>query len=116
MDRQATAMARMLDDLFDSARISFGKVSINFDDINLSDLVREFVAEYEQLITAAHKHLDCEIASSPYYVKGDRVRLRQIIDNVMSNAIKFTPAAGTIAIRLRAEGGLAILRVEDTGI
>lgn len=116
MDRQATAMARMLDDLFDSARIAFGKVSINFDDINLSDLIREFVAEYEQLITAAHKHLDCEITISPCYVKGDRVRLRQIIDNVVSNAIKFTPAGGTIAIRLRVEEGFAILRVEDTGI
>jgi signal transduction histidine kinase/ActR/RegA family two-component response regulator len=116
LDRQSTVMARMLDDLLDSARITFGKVYIQFDDINVSDVVREIVEENAQRVKAAGLHFVHEISNLPCYVRGDYIRLRQIIDNLLSNAIKFTPASGTIAVRLREDGSSVTLGIEDTGI
>jgi signal transduction histidine kinase/ActR/RegA family two-component response regulator len=116
LDRQSAVMARMLDDLFDAARIAFGKISIELDNIDFSDLVGEIVGENEPRIKAGGIEFEHEIADLPCDVRGDRIRLRQIVDNLLSNAIKFTPAPGRIAVRLRVEGGYAILRIEDSGI
>jgi signal transduction histidine kinase len=116
LDRQSAVMARMLDDLFDAARIAFGKISVEFENIDFSDLVREIVGENEPRIKAAGIEFEREICDLPSHVRGDRIRLRQIIDNLLSNAIKFTPAPGRLAVRLRVEGGYATLRIEDSGI
>jgi signal transduction histidine kinase/ActR/RegA family two-component response regulator len=116
LDRQSAAMARMLDDLFDAARIAFGKISVELDNIDFRDLVRELAGENAPHVKAAGIEFECEIADVPCYVRGDRIRLRQIIDNLLSNAIKFTPAPGRIAVRLWMAGGYAILRIEDSGV
>jgi signal transduction histidine kinase/ActR/RegA family two-component response regulator len=116
LDRQSMVMTRMLDDLFDSARLAFGKTSIQIEGIDFGDLLRDLVEENEGRARAAGIGFEFEISNTPCPVRGDRVRLRQIIDNVLSNAVKFTPAPGRVTVRLRAEGGFAILRVEDTGI
>jgi signal transduction histidine kinase/ActR/RegA family two-component response regulator len=116
LDRQSAVMARMLDDLFDAARIAFGKISVELENIDFSDLLREIVGENEPRIKAAGIEFDSEISDLPSYIRGDRIRLRQIVDNLLSNAIKFTPAHGRIGVRLRVEGGHAILRIEDSGI
>ena len=117
LDRQSMIMTRMLDDLLDAARLASGKTSVQMEDIVLSDLLCEIVGENEERDRAAGVDLEFEISSTrPCHVKGDRVRLRQIIDNLLSNAIKFTPAPGRVTVRLRAEGSSAILRIEDTGV
>jgi signal transduction histidine kinase len=116
LERQSSVMARMLDDLLDAARLAFGKVSLKLEDIDLSDLVRVIVGEIAPRIGAAAIELDCEIPSTTLSVKGDPVRLRQIIDNIISNSIKFTSKPGRIDVRLCAEANYAILRVKDTGI
>jgi CheY-like chemotaxis protein len=87
-----------------------------WENIDFSDLMREIVGENEPRIKAAGIELEREICDLPCYVRGDRIRLRQIVDNLLSNAIKFTPAPGRIATRLRVEGAYAILRIEDSGI
>ena len=116
LDRQSMVMTRMLDDLLDAARVALGKTSIQMEGINFSDLLRDIVGEKEERVRAAAIGLEFEISNTPCPVRGDRVRLRQVIDNVLSSAIKFTPAPGRVAVRLRAEGECAILRIEDTGI
>jgi signal transduction histidine kinase/ActR/RegA family two-component response regulator len=116
LDRQAMVMARMLDDLLDTARIASGKTSIQLENIDFGDLLRDTVVEYEERISAAGVGFEFEISSTPCPVRGDRVRLQQIIDNILSNAIKFTPVPGRVTVRLRTEAGSAVLRVEDTGI
>lgn len=116
LDRQSMVMTRMLDDLLDAARITSGKTSMQIADIVLNDLLCEIVGENEDRVRAAGIGFEFEISSLPCPVKGDRVRLRQIIDNLLSNAIKFTPAPGRVSIRLRAGEDSAIVRIEDTGI
>ena len=116
LDRQAMVMARMLDDLLDTARIATGKTSIQLEGIDFGDLLRATIAEYDERVSAAGVGFEIEISSTPCPVRGDRVRLQQIIGNILSNAIKFTPAPGRITARLRTEEGSAVLRIEDTGI
>jgi signal transduction histidine kinase/ActR/RegA family two-component response regulator len=116
LDRQSMIMTRMLDDLLDAAHIASGKTSIQMEDIVLSDLLYEIVGENEERVRAAGIGFEFEISNTPCPVRGDRVRLRQVIDNLLSNAIKFTPAPGRVTVQLRAEEGFAILRIEDTGI
>lgn len=60
--------------------------------------------------------MDCEIPSTALSVRGDLIRLRQIVDNLLYNAIKFTPKSGRIEVRLHVEANSAILRIKDTGI
>ena len=57
-----------------------------------------------------------EVALVPGWVEGDRTRLEQIVDNLLHNAIKYTPAGGTIAVRSRVEGGDIVTEVCDTGV
>jgi signal transduction histidine kinase/CheY-like chemotaxis protein len=116
LDRQSAVMARMLDDLLDVARIAFGKISVTLEKLDFNDLVCEIEGENEQRIRTAGIAFERELPEVPCYVRGDRIRLRQIVDNLLSNAIKFTPAPGRIVIRLQMEAGHAVLRIEDSGI
>jgi len=115
LDRQSAAMARMLDDLLDASRIAFGKVSVQMVEVDLREIVRDTVEESTQRIKEAGLTLDCEFPKTSCRVLGDRIRLRQVLDNLLSNSIKFTSAPGRIAVRLRAEPGSIVLRIEDTG-
>jgi len=115
LDRQSAAMALMLDDLLDASRIAFGKVSVQMVEVDLREIVRDTVEESTQRIKEAGLTLDCEFPKTSCRVLGDRIRLRQVLDNLLSNSIKFTSAPGRIAVRLRAEPGSIVLRIEDTG-
>lgn len=116
LDRQSLLMTRMLDDLLDAARITCGKTSIKMEGIAFSDLLCEIVGENEERFRAAGIDFEFDISNTPCPVRGDHVRLRQVIDNPLSNATKFTPAPGRVTIRLLAEESSVILRIEDTGI
>jgi signal transduction histidine kinase len=109
-------MARMLDDLLDAARIAFGKISVKLENLDFSDLVREIARENEERIRTTGIDFQYELPDVPCYVRGDRIRLRQIVDNLLSNSIKFTPGLGRIVIRVRMEAGHAILRIKDSGV
>ena len=75
-------MARMLDDLLDTARISTGKTSIQLEGIDFGELLRDSIAEYEERVRAAGVSFEVEISTTPCPVRGDPVRLQQIVDNI----------------------------------
>jgi signal transduction histidine kinase len=116
VDRQSTAIARMLEDLLDASRIAFGKVSVQLEPLDLRALLTEALDDHEQHARQAGLQLDADIASGICIVNADRVRLRQIIDNLLSNAIKFTPAGGSVELTLGVENGSAMVSLRDTGI
>ena len=116
LDRQTSAMARMLEDLLDASRITFSKISIQAEPVDLHDLLRAILTDQEPRIREAGLKLECRMASVPCGVRGDRVRLRQIIDKLLSNASKFTPAGGSIILRLATEVHTAVVSIEDSGI
>ena len=116
VDRQSTAIARMLEDLLDASRIAFGKVSVQLEPLELRGLLTEALDEHEQHARQAGLQLNARIAGGICIVNADRVRLRQIIDNLLSNAIKFTPAGGSVDLTLGVEDGSAMVSLRDTGI
>jgi signal transduction histidine kinase len=109
-------MARMLDDLLDSSRIGLGKVSVQMEPIAVQQLLNEVTEEQRVRIAQAALSLELHIDDKPCSVHADHVRLRQVVDNLFSNAIKFTPAGGTIHLSFAREGALGSISVRDTGV
>jgi CheY-like chemotaxis protein len=116
VDRQTTAIARMLEDLLDASRIAFGKVSVRLESLELRPLLMDALDEHATHARKAGLRLTSQIVEGPYIVNGDRVRLRQIVDNLLSNAIKFTPAGGDVELTLATKNPSAIVQIRDTGI
>jgi signal transduction histidine kinase len=116
VDRQTTAIARMLEDLLDASRIAFGKISVQLEPFDLRAFVRDALDEQEPHARQAGLQLISKITEDSCYVNADRMRLRQIVDNLLSNAIKFTPAGGSVELALAIESGTAVVSVRDSGI
>jgi signal transduction histidine kinase len=116
LDRQSTAMARMLDDLLDASRIALGKVSIEIERVGLTEVLTDVLDEQQARARQAGLSMIAQFPSTPCFVKADRVRLRQILDNLLSNAIKFTPAHGTIQLSFVEEEAYAVVTVRDSGV
>jgi signal transduction histidine kinase/ActR/RegA family two-component response regulator len=112
--RQNAHLARLVDDLLDVARVTSGKIVLDRHPLELSEAVRRaMTALAASGRTERHKvGLDLE----PVWADVDETRLEQIVTNLVSNAVRFTPGGGSIDVSLRAGGGEAVLRVRDTGI
>jgi len=110
----ALTQARLIDDLLDVSRIITGKLQVEKQRTNLSDCV---VSAAEALrITAETKGLTLRVeGDGPVWMAADPARLRQIVTNLVANAIKFTPRGGTIDVRVQRHDGTADVIVRDTG-
>jgi signal transduction histidine kinase len=116
LERQTTAIARMLDDLLDASRIAFGKISMELEPIDLVNLLTDALDEQGSRARHAGLHLTGRLGETPCIVNADRVRLRQILDNLLANALKFTPAGGRIHLALAVENNSAVVSILDSGI
>jgi signal transduction histidine kinase len=116
VERQTTAIARMLEDLLDASRMAFGKVSVHVESLDLRAFLRDVLDEQEPHARQAGLQLISQITEDACYVNADRMRLRQVVDNLLSNAIKFTAAGGSVELTLISENDAAVVSVRDTGI
>ncbi|WP_427162403.1 PAS domain S-box protein [Aliinostoc sp. HNIBRCY26] len=116
IERNAQQQLQLIDDLLDISRIIRGQISLNFVAI---DLVEPIMAALETVHLAAEaKAIRFEMLLDPSLgqVKGDKSRLQQVIWNILSNAVKFTPKGGKITVQLsRVDSHLAQIQVSDTG-
>jgi histidine kinase len=111
----AARMTRLLNDLLDYARIEAGKITVEPRTIELAELVRGAVAAFRP---AAEKKglrlvLDLQPAIPPVWADPDRVL--QILSNLLSNSIKFTPEGGEVRVRVYPEDAMVATEVSDTG-
>jgi PAS domain S-box-containing protein len=113
--RNIRQQVRLVDDLLDLSRIVHGKFTLRFETLDMRDPVRAAVEAFEETASLNRLRLAITLPSAPLVVWGDAARLQQITTNLVSNAVKFTPAGGVIAVRLDARGEHAVLEVEDTG-
>jgi signal transduction histidine kinase/DNA-binding response OmpR family regulator len=115
IERNARAQTRLIEDLLDVSRIITGKLVLDKQLVCLGDLART-VAE-DARPTAERKQVELRIEGQPVdaFVSGDPNRLRQVIGNLLANALKFTPAGGRVEVGVLAQGSAAELRVQDTG-
>jgi len=107
----------IINDLLDLSKIKAGKLEINFTSVDLNELVHECVHLIEPQARAARVVLRTSLEDPPWLVLADRRSLKQILLNLLSNALKFTDAGGQVIVStLRGEADSVLLRVRDTGI
>jgi hypothetical protein len=116
IDRNARAQVQLIDDLLDLSRIMSGKLRLDLRQVWIPDIVQAAIDSALPLAQAkeirVHSLLDQSLAT----VSGDRNRLQQVVWNLMTNAIKFTPKGGQVQVRVQRIGSHLELSVADTGI
>jgi PAS domain S-box-containing protein len=113
--RQTRHLARLVDDLLDVTRITRGKVTLRRERLDLRELVRRTCGDHADTCLVGEVDLRYAVPAVPLWVDADPTRLAQVLGNVLQNALKFTPAGGSITVSAEAAGARAILRVRDTG-
>ncbi len=117
IDRQVTHMARLVDDLLDVSRLSRGKLKLHTRRIDLVQVVRDSTEDYRAALTSSGLSLTTTLPSEPVWVEGDRIRLAQVVTNLLHNAHKFTDKGGSVAVAVQLdETGNAVVRIQDTGV
>ncbi|MGE5105037.1 MAG: chemotaxis protein CheB [Betaproteobacteria bacterium] len=109
------AQAQLVEDMLDVSRARTGKLNVARQLLPLTFVVADSIGALRRQAEEKSVTLDMSISEAPLIVAADPVRVRQIAWNLLSNALKFTPAGGTIRVRLAREGNDARLDVEDTG-
>jgi signal transduction histidine kinase/DNA-binding response OmpR family regulator len=111
--RQTQHLARLVDDLLDVARVTTGRIVVERRPVALTEVVERAL----QAATASGKtaHHELTWSGEPVWIRGDASRLEQIVSNLVDNAVRYTPRAGRIEVRVAREGAEAVLRVRDTG-
>jgi PAS domain S-box-containing protein len=116
LERQTMHLARIVDDLLDVSRITRGKISLKKQVIDVNRVVTEALESSRPLIESRQHRVDLRLGEGEILVEGDPTRLSQIVLNLISNAVKYTPQGGRITIDVSRENGHAVLRVTDTGV
>ena len=114
--RQVEQLVRLVDDLLDIARISGGKIQLRMEPVDVAVVVARAVEISRPLIDARRHSLNVVLPPNPLHVKGDLVRLAQVLANLLNNAAKYTEEGGRIELEVSQVAEEAVLNVRDNGI
>jgi len=114
IDKAAHHQAQLIDDLLDVSRIVTGQLSMNKEVLDLRSIVEQACHDLEVSQRASHR-LRLQLGGEPLLVLGDRTRLAQIVVNLVSNALKFSPSNKPVEVSLAHKNGHAVLEVVDQG-
>lgn len=115
IERNALLQLNLVEDLLEVTRVSRGKVTL---EMSTCDLTHSILAAREAFVEPARQKgvaLQIAVPDRSFFVSADANRLQQILRNVLSNALKFTPVGGAVTVTLREEGGSAVVTIQDTG-
>lgn len=115
IERNAVAQARLIEDLLDISRIVSGKVRLNLRSFQIDAVVTAALDAVRPSADARQVALVVEPGDTSAGIVGDPDRLQQVIWNVLSNAVKFTPAGGTVSVRTRRGDDEVQIEIADTG-
>jgi len=115
VERNARSQSRLVEDLLDVSRIITGKLQLKVQSVDPALIIETTLDSFRPAAEA--KSIDLSLAFDPAADQflGDPSRFQQVVWNLLSNAIKFTPAGGSVGVRLRRLGGQIELEVSDTG-
>ena len=113
LERSTQIQIRLINDLLDFSRIGRGKIELERAPVDLAALLESSVESLHE--SASVKGLTLDTRTMPAWVLGDVARLQQIVVNLLTNAIQFTPAGGSITVSLQSDAQNAVIRVKDTG-
>jgi signal transduction histidine kinase len=116
IERNSRLLVQLIEDLLDMSRIELGKVRLDVQSVDLAAVIDATLAAAAPAAAAKPVTLERRLDAAVGEVQGDPSRLQQVLWNLVSNAIKFTPAGGKVTVSLRRTSGHIELSVRDTGI
>jgi PAS domain S-box-containing protein len=116
MERQVAHMVRLVEDLLDVSRISRGKIELRREPVDLTDLAIRTLDALRPVFEERQHRLETDLPEGPLLLEADAARLEQVLTNLLTNAVKYTPPEGLIRLELRREGHEVVLAVSDNGI
>ena len=116
VERNARLQARLIEDLLDVSRILLGRMSVDLQPIAVAPPVLFVVDSLRPTASSSGVALLAPVLAGPGMIRGDVARVQQVVWNLVSNAIKFTPSGGQVSVELTDDGARVVLQVSDTGI
>jgi two-component system CheB/CheR fusion protein len=116
IDRQVKQLVRLVDDLLDISRITVGRMALQQAVLDLRAVADDALLMSGPLLDEAEHDVTVHLPPQPVWVRGDGVRLAQVISNLLNNAARYTPRGGSVSLRVTEEGADALVLVEDTGV
>jgi two-component system sensor histidine kinase GlrK len=106
-------LQKLIEDLLDFNIASSRGSQLQVEHVDLIPLIESVLADHK--VAALARQLDMKVDLRPVELYGDRAKLQTLVDNLVSNAIKFSPEQGLLSVRLEIQGGQAVIEVADTG-
>ena len=116
VERNTARLRTLIEDLLTLSRIESGAFRVGSGEVDVAELVAAVVTALGPAAVRAGLHLDVETCGGPVTVVGDAVQLERALLNLVSNAVKFTPAGGSVRVRAAALDGEVLVEVADTGM
>ncbi len=116
IEQQVVHLTRLVDDLLDVSRIVRGKIELRQESVALASVVAHAMDMAQPLLDAKNHHLELHLPEMPVWLRGDPVRLAQILLNLLDNAAKYTPEGGRIELSATVSGASIEIRLRDNGI
>ncbi len=116
IDRQVAYINRLVSDLLDISRISTGMLALELSDVDLCEILDDAEENWRPSMEARQQVLEVRRPAEPLMVRGDPMRLAQVLDNLLDNASRYTPEGGTIALLVVVSEHRAIISLSDSGI
>jgi two-component system, chemotaxis family, CheB/CheR fusion protein len=113
--RQAGAMKSLLDELLDVSRLKLGRLELHRQPVTLKAVMDSALESTRSILDAAGHTLELQVPDDEIVLDADALRLSQVLSNLVTNAVKYTPAGGTIAVSAYVEAGEVVISVKDTG-
>ncbi|HYQ91790.1 MAG TPA: PAS domain S-box protein, partial [Candidatus Competibacteraceae bacterium] len=115
IERHVKHLARLVDDLLDSARLVQGKITLKKEPVELATIIQQTVEAAQPLLDARQHQFHLTMPHSTVWLEGDPVRLVQVLFNLLDNAAKYTEPGGRIELEAEALGAEVAVRVRDNG-
>jgi signal transduction histidine kinase/DNA-binding response OmpR family regulator len=115
IERNARSQSQLIDDLLDVSRIITGKLMLDFRPVELASIIEASVDTVRPMAEAKSIRVQPQLRTSHCVVSGDPARLQQVVWNLFSNAVKFTPEGGSVEVGLTCDEHRVELEVSDTG-
>lgn len=115
-DRQLRQLTRLVDELLDVARIGEGKIALQTAPVELTSLLMHCVELQRPALMARRQTLTQAMPATPIWIQADATRMEQVVNNLLSNANKYTPEGGSVHVATHVEQGRAVISVRDDGI
>lgn len=115
IDRQAERLVRLVDDLLDVSRINRNQIELKKESLNVRDFIHPAIESSQPLIDARRQNFFLALPPEPLWVEGDRIRLTQVVSNLINNAAKYTQEQGHIGLSVKLSGEDVCIHVSDNG-